>query len=116
MSSPADCVFCKIRDQEIPSVIIYEDGISFVIRDIEPKAPIHLLVIPKEHFTRLVGLSPEFYETLGAMFTVAQEMARRESIADSGYRLVINQGGDAGQQVDHLHLHVLGGGPLGGMG
>ena len=111
-----DCIFCNIRDGETPSEILYRDDKCFVIRDIAPKAPTHLLIIPNEHFTYLSNLTPDFYPVLGGMFAVAREMAQREDVADGGYRLVINQGENAGQQVPHLHLHLLGGKPLGGMG
>ena len=110
------CVFCKIRDGEIPSDMLHRDDHCFVIRDINPVAPVHLLVIPVEHFTYLSGLQPEFHETIGAMFSAARDAATAESIADSGYRLIINQRDDAGQDVPHLHLHVLGGRRLGAMG
>jgi diadenosine tetraphosphate (Ap4A) HIT family hydrolase len=111
-----DCIFCKIHRGEIESDILHRDDSCFVIRDIAPKAPLHLLVIPNRHFTYLTDLTPEFYTTLGDMFATAKEMAIREGVADGGYRLVINQGDDAGQQVPHLHLHVLGGRALGTMG
>ena len=111
-----DCIFCNIRDGEIPSDILYHDDECFVIRDIAPKAPTHLLIMPNEHFTYLSDLTPDFYPVLGAMFAVAREMAQRENVTDSGYRLVINQGKNASQQVPHLHLHLLGGMSLGGMG
>lgn len=110
------CVFCKIRDGEIPSDMLHRDDHCFVIRDINPAAPVHLLVIPVEHFTYLSGLQPEFHQTIGAMFSAASEAADAEGIADSGYRLIVNQRDDAGQEVPHLHLHVLGGRRLGAMG
>ena len=110
-----DCIFCKINAGEVPSDILYRDDACFVIRDIAPKAPTHLLVIPNEHFTFLSGLASERHEMVGRMFEAAEEMARREGVADGGHRLVINQGPNAGQAVDHLHLHVLGGAMLGGM-
>ena len=109
------CIFCKINRGEIPSDILYRDDDCFVIRDIAPKAPVHLLVIPTVHFTYLGGLSEEFQPVLGRMFSAAKDMAAREGVVDSGYRLVINQGPDSGQEVPHLHLHVLGGRHLGGM-
>ena len=115
-STAQDCIFCKIGGGEIESEILYRDDHCFVIRDIAPKAPVHLLVIPNEHFTYLTNLSPEFYPTIGSMFAAAEEMAKREDLHSAGYRLVVNQRDDAGQQVPHLHLHVLGGKPLGGMG
>ncbi len=108
-------IFCKINRGEIPSDILYRDDDCFVIRDIAPRAPVHLLVIPTVHFTHLGGLSEEFQPVLGRMFSVAKDMAAREGVVDSGYRLVINQGADSGQEVPHLHLHVLGGRHLGGM-
>ena len=108
-----DCLFCKIRDGEIPSEILHRDEHCFVIRDIAPTTPTHLLVIPVQHFTYLTGLTPEFLHTIGAMFDVAKNMAETEGIAESGYRLVINQGEQSGQQVPHLHLHVLGGRAMG---
>ena len=111
-----DCIFCKIRDGEIPSDVLYRDDSCFVIRDIAPKAPVHLLVIPTEHFTFLSNLDSGFHAALGAMFKAAHAMAGREGVDESGYRLIINQGADAGQMIDHLHLHVLGGRALGGMG
>ena len=111
----ADCIFCKINRGEIPSDTLYRDDDCFVIRDIAPKAPVHLLIIPTAHFTYLSGLSPNFQPVIGRMFATANEMAAREGVADSGYRLVVNQGPHSGQEVPHLHLHLLGGKPLGGM-
>ena len=110
-----DCIFCKIRDGEIPSDILSRDDHCFVIRDIVPRAPTHLLVIPVQHFTYLTDLTRAFYQTLGAMFSAAREAADAQEIAGDGYRLVINQGEHAGQVVPHLHLHVLGGSSLGPM-
>ena len=110
------CIFCKIRDGEIPSDVLYRDDSCFVIRDIAPKAPVHLLVIPTNHFTFLSNLSPDFHSPLGGMFETAHRMAQREGVDADGYRLIINQGDDAGQMIDHLHLHVLGGRALGEMG
>ena len=110
-----DCLFCKIRDGEIPSEILHRDEHCFVIRDIAPTTPTHLLVIPVQHFTYLTGLTPEFQHTIGAMFDVAKNMAETEGIVESGYRLVINQGEQSGQQVSHLHLHVLGGRAMGSL-
>jgi len=113
---PEDCIFCKIGGGEVQSDILYRNDSCFVIRDIAPKAPVHLLIIPQQHFTYLSGLTQEFYPVLGGMFATAQEMAQREGVGDAGYRLIVNQGGHAGQQVPHLHLHLLAGKPLGAMG
>ena len=111
-----DCIFCKIGSGEIESDILYRDDSCFVIRDIGPKAPVHLLVIPNSHFTYLTDLTPAFFPVLGDMLVAAREIAKREGVESTGYRLVINQGDHAGQQVPHLHLHLLAGKPLGGMG
>ncbi len=111
----SDCIFCKIRDGEIPADALRRDERCFVIRDINPRAPVHLLVIPNSHITSLPGLTPDEREAVGAMFSTAGEMAAIEGVDGSGYRLVVNQGRDADQSVSHLHLHLLGGKPLGGM-
>ncbi len=110
-----DCIFCTIRDGEIPADVLHRDDHCFVIRDIAPKAPVHLLVIPNLHIESLQGLSGDQREAIGGMYAAAGQMAAGEGVGSTGYRLVVNQGRDADQTVDHLHLHVLGGGPLGGM-
>jgi len=104
-----DCIFCKIGQGEIPSEILYRDDTAFVIRDINPGAPTHLLVLPSEHVTYLASFTPDREALLGHLVLVAREMAQREGLTDGGYRLVINQGPNSGQMVPHLHLHVLGG-------
>ena len=111
-----DCIFCKIGGGEIESEILYRDDNCFVIRDIAPKAPVHLLVIPLRHFTELTNMTPSDHEMLGGLYQAAQEVARREGVDSTGYRLIVNQGVNAGQQVPHLHLHVMGGRQLRGMG
>ena len=111
-----DCIFCKIGSGEVPSDVLYRDDSCFVIRDISPVAPVHLLVIPNDHFTYLSELSSDFYPVLGDMFAAASRMAKDQGIGDTGYRLAINQGEHSGQAVAHLHLHVLGGTELGRMG
>ncbi len=116
VSEMGDCIFCKIYLGEIPGDFLHRDELCFVIRDIAPAAPTHLLVIPNEHFTHLDGLDAERPGMVGHLVFVAQQMAQAEGIGDSGYRLVINQKDDAGQLIDHLHLHVLGGQKLGRMG
>ena len=110
-----DCIFCKIRDGEIPSEILHRDDDCFVIRDINPLAPTHLLIIPNRHFSELSELGPEPNPIFASMFSAARAMADREGVAESGYRLIINQGSDGGQEVMHLHLHLLGGKPLRGL-
>ena len=113
---PKDCIFCEIGRGGLKSDILFRDDSCFVIRDIAPKAPLHLLVIPNNHFTYLADLTSDFYPVLGDMFKAAQEMANRNGIGNTGHRLIINQGPHAGQQVSHLHLHLLAGRPLGSMG
>ena len=106
-----DCIFCQIGQAQADTHL-YSDERCFVIRDIAPSAPTHLLVIPRQHITSVPTGNPKEEALLGHLLTVAEQMARREQVRQSGYRLVINQGRDAGQGVDHLHLHVLGGKPL----
>ena len=111
-----ECIFCKIGGGGIPADILYRDEHCFVIRDIAPKAPTHLLIIPGDHITRLTEVTKPLAPVLDGMFDAVREMARLEGAADDGYRLVINQGRDSGQQVPHLHMHLLAGRPLGEMG
>ncbi|CAI8044065.1 Uncharacterized HIT-like protein aq_141 [Geodia barretti] len=99
---PEDCIFCKIRDGEIPSEKLHSDVDCFVIRDINPAAPTHLLIIPTRHFATLSELADEHAGIYASMFVVARAMAEREGVADSGYRLIINQGSDGGQEVMHF--------------
>ncbi|MDE2861430.1 MAG: HIT domain-containing protein [Chloroflexota bacterium] len=110
------CIFCRIARGDIPSDMLDRDHTAFVIRDINPKASTHLLVIPLEHVTRIADFKVDGGGLLGHMMLMARDAARREGMVESGYRLVINQGPDSGQEVDHLHLHVLGGNRLGAMG
>ena len=104
-----DCIFCKIAGGEIPSDIVYEDDRCVVFRDIDPQAPIHLLVIPREHITGMDDLDDDDREVLGHLMLVVAQVARDEGLAASGYRTVINWGPDSGMEVPHLHIHVLGG-------
>lgn len=111
-----DCIFCKINTGETAGNILYRNDSCFVIKDIVPRAPTHLLVIPIEHFTDFVETASSQHLVVESMFKVAQEMARRNGLVKTGYRIVVNQGHDAGQQVDHIHMHLLGGRSLGEMG
>ena len=112
----ADCVFCKIGAGQLPSDMLLRNDHVFVIRDINPIAPTHLLVIPVKHVVTLNELTPEDGPMSEAMFTAARDAARLDGVDASGYRLVINQGEDGGQEVPHLHMHVLGGKRLRGVG
>lgn len=103
-----DCIFCKIIRGEIPSKKVYEDGKMLVFRDIEPKAKVHLLAIPKTHFATLAEMNGEDAEIIKYMLAKIPAIAAENGCA-GGYRLVINQGADAGQTVFHLHMHILGG-------
>ncbi len=104
-----NCIFCQIAAGEIDSDIIYEDDRVVAFRDLNPQAPVHLLIIPREHIANLDATSAADAELLGHCALVAADIARTEGIAESGYRLLLNVGADGGQSVDHLHLHLLGG-------
>lgn len=104
-----DCLFCKIAKKELPSKIVYEDDNFFAFNDINPIAPIHILIIPKKHIPSVNHLTVSDKELIGELFLVAQKIARTEETAEIGYRLIFNVGESAGQTVEHLHLHLLGG-------
>ena len=110
------CVFCNMAKDPVHTSPIYRDERVFVVRDINPKAPVHLLVIPNQHLTSLAYIGPGQVPIMGHLFVVAEEMARREGVTLSGFRLALNQGQDSGQEVDHLHLHLLAGRKLRAMG
>lgn len=103
------CIFCKMTAHEIPAGIIYEDDQCMAFEDINPQAPVHLLVIPKKHITSLNDACDEDCALLGRLLSVAARMAKDKKIDGSGYRTVINTNAEAGQTVFHLHVHVLGG-------
>ncbi|RJP23531.1 MAG: histidine triad nucleotide-binding protein [Candidatus Abyssobacteria bacterium SURF_5] len=105
----SDCIFCKIADGEIPSKKVYEDAAYFAFRDIEPQAPVHVVVIPRKHIPTLNDISATDPAEIGALLQACRLVARAENVAASGYRVVINCNRDAGQAVFHLHAHVLGG-------
>ncbi|MEJ2576117.1 MAG: histidine triad nucleotide-binding protein [Gammaproteobacteria bacterium] len=104
-----DCLFCKIVAGEIPADKVYEDDHVIAFRDIAPKAPTHVLVIPRRHISTLNELTPEDAELVGRMYLAARDVAHRERIAEPGYRTVVNCNADGGQAVYHIHLHLLGG-------
>jgi histidine triad (HIT) family protein len=103
------CIFCRIVSHEVPADIVYEDEDFLAFRDILPKAPTHVLIIPKTHITSLAELSKEHEELAGRLIVLAKKLAEKEGIAKKGYRLVINCGSEGGQLVPHLHLHLIGG-------
>lgn len=107
----ADCLFCRIVRREIPATVVAENDDCLAFRDITPRAPVHVLVIPKAHVASLDEATDA--AQLGKLSLMAAEIARREGIADAGYRTVVNTGPDAGQTVFHIHLHLLGGREMG---
>jgi len=104
-----DCIFCKIIAGDIPADIIYRDDNILAFRDISPLAPTHLLIIPVKHIESLTEMQEAEYPVIEAMVKTAGILAEKEGIAEKGYRLVINCGAQGGQQVPHLHMHLLGG-------
>jgi histidine triad (HIT) family protein len=101
------CLFCKIVAGEIPSTAVYQDPLVYAFADISPKAPVHFLVVPREHIGSLAEASADKKPLLGHLLWTAAEIARQKGLA-KGYRVVVNNGEAGGQTVDHLHLHVLG--------
>lgn len=108
-----DCIFCKIIKREIPANIVYEDERCLAFRDINPQAPVHVLVIPKEHFASLKEASEQHEALIGYVMRRCAVVAEQEGIAESGFRIVSNSGSNAQQSVFHLHIHLLGGRPMG---
>ena len=108
-----DCIFCRIIKKEIPSNIVYEDDEILAFRDINPLAPVHILVIPKKHISSLVDLKQEDELVIGKIYTIINKIAKEEGIYEKGFRVVVNCGEDGGQEVKHLHFHILGGKKLG---
>ena len=106
-----NCLFCKIIAGDIPSTKVYEDETVFAFRDIAPQAPTHILVIPKEHISGCNGVTAENSAVVAHIFQVIPAIAKAEGL-ENGYRVVSNCGSDAGQTVQHLHFHILGGKPL----
>lgn len=104
-----DCIFCKIVAGEIPSDTVYEDDELIAFRDINPQAPVHIVIIPRKHIATLSELSESESGLVGRMVAVANRLAREEGVAERGYRVVINCGPEGGQLVPHLHLHLVGG-------
>lgn len=109
MSFDPACVFCKIVEKKIPATIIHEDDFSLAFQDLNPQAPIHVLIVPKKHLTDIHSMTTADREIVGHLFLVAKNIAARKGLDKNGYRMVINNGKDAGQTVFHLHLHLLAG-------
>lgn len=104
-----DCLFCKIRDGEIPSETVYENDDIIAFNDVNKQAPTHILIVPRKHIASINDLQDEDAEIMGKMLLAAQDIANFEGIAVDGYRLVVNCNADAGQTVFHIHMHLLGG-------
>lgn len=104
-----DCIFCKIIAGELPSTTIYQDETLTAFRDINPVAPTHILIVPNKHITSNNSFQPEDEAIPGKMFTLVRQLAEQESIAENGYRLIMNTGPHGGQEVQHMHLHLIGG-------
>ena len=104
-----DCIFCKIIKKEIPASTVYEDERIVAFNDIHPQAPVHILLIPKEHYASLNDIPEEKKDILNHLLLKAREIAREKEIAEKGYRIVINTARESGQEVLHIHFHLLGG-------
>ncbi|MFC2038970.1 histidine triad nucleotide-binding protein [Chloroflexota bacterium] len=109
-----DCLFCKIIAGEIPADKVHEDERLFAFRDINPHAPTHVLIVPKKHIPTVADLTDPDLPLMGEMVKLANQLAKSEGVAESGYRLVMNCGKDANMEIYHLHLHLIGGRQLGG--
>lgn len=103
------CIFCQIVSGRIPSDIVYQDEEVIAFRDIKPQAPVHLIIIPRKHILSLAHLSEADSALVGRMVAIANQLTKKEGVAQNGYRLVINCGEQGGQLVPHLHMHLLGG-------
>ena len=115
MSGPgsSDCLFCKIVAGEIPAKTVFEDDRAIAFRDINPQAPVHVLIVPRQHIATLNDLAVADEALAGHLISVGRDLARSEGVAERGYRLLFNTGRESGQTVFHIHLHLLGGRPMG---
>jgi histidine triad (HIT) family protein len=108
------CLFCQIICGELPSDVLYQDEEVIAFRDINPQAPVHILIVPKRHIPSLAELAEGEMSLIGHMVNVANRLAQAEGISEKGYRLVLNCGAEGGQLIPHLHMHLIGGGKLSG--
>lgn len=104
-----DCLFCRIEKGEIEAKKVHEDALSVAFEDINPVAPVHILIIPRKHVATIDDIDPDDTELIGHLFQVARSIAREKGLSEDGYRLVVNCKADAGQLVFHVHLHLIGG-------
>ncbi|HET6455069.1 MAG TPA: histidine triad nucleotide-binding protein [Armatimonadota bacterium] len=107
-----NCIFCKIARHEIPSQIVFEDEDVVAFKDVKPVAPVHIVIIPKEHISGVMAITEENGDILTKIFLAAKRLAQETGIDKTGFRVVVNHGREAGQSVFHLHFHLLGGRPL----
>lgn len=105
----ADCLFCKIAEGEIPAKIEHDDDLAVAFHDINPQAPIHIIIIPRKHIPTVIDVEKNDYEVMGYLYRVASMIAEKENISQDGFRLVINCGKSAGQEIQHIHIHMLSG-------
>lgn len=113
MSTDPDCIFCKIAAGQVPASVVYQDAQATAFRDLNPQAPVHVLLVPNQHVANTEALEPEHDALVGGLLRAARAVAAREGVAERGYRLVVNTGRDANNTVAHLHVHLLGGRQLG---
>lgn len=111
-----DCIFCLISKKESSADIVFEDDEIMAFKDIAPQAPVHILILPKKHIAKISDLEENDQMLMGTIINRAKILAKEQGISDSGYRLVFNCGEEGGQIVDHIHLHLIGGKQLGGIG
>ncbi|MFH1874469.1 MAG: histidine triad nucleotide-binding protein [Pseudomonadota bacterium] len=111
-----DCIFCKIAKGEMPSDKVFENKDIIAFRDINPVAPTHIIVIPKEHYPTLNDIPAENLNIISQIYAVIKEIAKKEGVAEKGYRTIVNTNPESGQVVFHLHFHILGGRPMRGLG
>lgn len=109
----AECIFCSIVAGRTPADVVFDGGDTLFFRDINPKAPVHVVGIPKAHITSLDALTGDEHSVVGKLLHEAADVARELGVRESGYRVITNVGKDAGQEIEHLHFHVIGGEPLG---
>lgn len=109
------CIFCKIVNKEIPAKVVYEDDKVMAFHDINPQAPIHILIIPKEHIPTVNDLEENHKELIGHIFLVAKKIAKELGFDEKGYRILVNCNSDGGQEIYHIHFHLFAGKPLGPM-
>ena len=113
---PDDCIFCKIASGTIPAEKVFENEHVVAFNDISPKAPVHVLIIPKEHYASLNELPADGLNEMVHVFDAVRQIAAKTGVAKDGYRVIVNTNRNAGQEVFHLHVHIMGGRPMGSMG